>query len=108
MATARQVLEAAQRISDDGGGYLGGQPSKVYISDVIADVPGLTKEDLIHMHQSGEIILSRLDLVAAAEQAGETTKLKKSTIRHYGAQYQLVNVPRPQYAANPGWTKVFG
>lgn len=91
--TAVDVIRAARDLADEGLGFFGGNPSKVYISDVLAALPGLTKRDLLAMHQQGEITLSRLDLVSAAYDHGEGDKVQKSETSPGSDQKHLVIVP---------------
>jgi lysophospholipase L1-like esterase len=90
MWSASDVREVVARMVRSGRGALGGTSNKVYISDVISVLPGLTKEQLLEMHRAGQVELSRLDLVAAAYDAGEKSKVLASDTRYLNSEYQLV------------------
>lgn len=85
------VRRAVRELIRRGHGALGGQSSKVYVSDALAALPELTKADLLRMHREGEISLTRLDLVQAAIESGEEQRLRASTIADGFAEYQLVS-----------------
>lgn len=70
----------------------GGTGRKVYISDVLRALPGLTKKGLLEMHKRGEIELTRLDLVAAAGPE-ERPKIAASEIRWFNAELHLITPP---------------
>jgi hypothetical protein len=86
-------LVAADRTHLEGG-------DKVFISDVLRELPDLTKEDLVRMHQRGEIVLARVDLVAAVHDRGFARELAESETRHRNSEYHLVQLPF--YSPNAG------
>jgi hypothetical protein len=87
--TAAQVLAATDQLPR----YFGNTGHKVYISDVLRALPGLTKQQLLEMHKRGEIELSRLDMPAAAKEHGEFSKIDASEIQWFNATLHLIQPP---------------
>jgi hypothetical protein len=98
LSTAHDVQQVVMGLWGAGRTHLEGS-RKVFISDVLSELPDLTKEDLVRMHQRGEIRLSSADLVAAVQDRGFGRELVESDTQHQGSHYQLVELP---YMPNAG------